>query len=90
MNQPLFDKRQVADSFGRAAATYDQAAAFQRRVGHNLLARLPALKLLVTTGPFNAAIDVAAAHRLDGQSQDPDGGDDRLQGLPRRPEAGRQ
>jgi phosphoglycerate dehydrogenase-like enzyme len=29
-----------------------------------LLARLPALKLLVTTGPFNAAIDVAAAHRL--------------------------
>lgn len=42
MNQPLFDKRQVADSFGRAAATYDQAAAFQRRVGHNLMARLPA------------------------------------------------
>ncbi|MEB3022749.1 D-2-hydroxyacid dehydrogenase family protein [[Mycobacterium] crassicus] len=30
----------------------------------DLLARLPALKLLVTTGPFNAAIDVAAAHRL--------------------------
>ncbi|CDP88959.1 MULTISPECIES: D-2-hydroxyacid dehydrogenase family protein [Mycolicibacterium] len=29
-----------------------------------LLAQLPALKLLVTTGPFNAAIDVAAAHRL--------------------------
>lgn len=29
-----------------------------------LLAELPALKLLVTTGPFNAAIDVAAAQRL--------------------------
>ena len=29
-----------------------------------LLAQLPALKLLVTTGPFNAAIDVAAAQRL--------------------------
>lgn len=30
----------------------------------DLLARLPSLRLLVTTGPFNAAIDVAAAHRL--------------------------
>lgn len=30
----------------------------------SLLADLPALKLLVTTGPFNAAIDVAAARRL--------------------------
>lgn len=29
-----------------------------------LLSQLPALKLLVTTGPFNAAIDVAAAQRL--------------------------
>ncbi|MFV8163408.1 D-2-hydroxyacid dehydrogenase family protein [Mycobacterium sp. 134] len=29
-----------------------------------LLAQLSDLKLLVTTGPFNAAIDVAAAHRL--------------------------
>lgn len=33
-------------------------------IGADLLARLPSLKLLVTTGPFNAAIDVAAAHRL--------------------------
>ncbi|WP_196805086.1 MULTISPECIES: D-2-hydroxyacid dehydrogenase family protein [unclassified Mycobacterium] len=33
-------------------------------IGADLLSRLPALKLLVTTGPFNAAIDVAAAHRL--------------------------
>lgn len=30
----------------------------------DLLARLPALRLLVTTGPFNAAIDTAAANRL--------------------------
>lgn len=30
----------------------------------DLLGRLPALKLLVTTGPFNAAIDTAAARRL--------------------------
>ncbi|WP_208863231.1 D-2-hydroxyacid dehydrogenase family protein [Mycolicibacter icosiumassiliensis] len=30
----------------------------------DLLSSLPSLKLLVTTGPFNAAIDVAAAHRL--------------------------
>lgn len=29
-----------------------------------VLARLPDLRLLVTTGPFNAAIDVAAAQRL--------------------------
>ncbi|MFL0276573.1 D-2-hydroxyacid dehydrogenase family protein [Mycobacterium sp. SMC-19] len=33
-------------------------------IGAELLSRLPSLKLLVTTGPFNAAIDVAAAHRL--------------------------
>lgn len=30
----------------------------------DLLARLPSLKLLITTGPVNAAIDVAAAQRL--------------------------
>ena len=33
-------------------------------ISADLLARLPSLKLLVTTGPFNAAIDVAAAQRL--------------------------
>lgn len=33
-------------------------------IGADLLARLPSLRLLVTTGPFNAAIDVAAAQRL--------------------------
>ncbi|MUM19217.1 D-2-hydroxyacid dehydrogenase family protein [Mycobacterium sp. CBMA271] len=31
------------------------------RIDRDLLARLPDLRLLVTTGPFNAAIDVAAA-----------------------------
>lgn len=35
------DKRLVAESFSRAAATYDQAAALQRSVGSNLLDRLP-------------------------------------------------
>ncbi|PAU89814.1 malonyl-[acyl-carrier protein] O-methyltransferase BioC [Pseudomonas sp. WN033] len=42
MPEAVIDKQQVASSFGRAAATYDQAAAFQRQVGHNLLERLPA------------------------------------------------
>ncbi|WP_213878562.1 malonyl-ACP O-methyltransferase BioC [Pseudomonas sp. dw_358] len=38
----LPDKRQVAASFSRAAATYDSVAELQRDVGHQLLARLPA------------------------------------------------
>lgn len=42
MPESVPDKRLVADSFSRAAGTYDQAAAFQRTVGANLLARLPA------------------------------------------------
>ena len=41
MTEQAIDKRRIADSFGRAAETYDQAAAFQRTVGGNLLARLP-------------------------------------------------
>ena len=41
MPEQLPDKRLIADSFSRAAATYDQAAALQRTVGSNLLARLP-------------------------------------------------
>lgn len=40
MSEATIDKQRVAESFSRAAATYDQAAAFQRSVGHNLLARL--------------------------------------------------
>lgn len=38
----LPDKRQVAASFSRAAATYDAVAELQRGVGDSLLARLPA------------------------------------------------
>lgn len=37
----LPDKRQVAASFSRAAASYDSVAALQRDVGIDLLARLP-------------------------------------------------
>ncbi|WP_454256400.1 malonyl-ACP O-methyltransferase BioC [Pseudomonas sp. Marseille-Q8238] len=39
---PLPDKRRVAASFSRAAASYDSVAALQRAVGVELLARLPA------------------------------------------------
>lgn len=38
----LPDKRQVAASFSRAAASYDSVAELQRAVGSQLLARLPA------------------------------------------------
>lgn len=38
---PLPDKRRVAASFSRAAASYDSVAALQRAVGVELLARLP-------------------------------------------------
>ena len=38
----LPDKRQVAVSFSRAAASYDSVADLQRAVGHELIARLPA------------------------------------------------
>lgn len=41
MTEVAIDKRRVAESFGRAAPSYDQAAAFQRQVGAHLLARLP-------------------------------------------------
>lgn len=41
MAEPVLDKRLIAESFSRAASTYDQAAALQRKVGNNLLARLP-------------------------------------------------
>ncbi|AIR88447.1 malonyl-ACP O-methyltransferase BioC [Pseudomonas cremoricolorata] len=37
----LPDKRQVAASFSRAAASYDSVAALQRAVGRNVLERLP-------------------------------------------------
>lgn len=35
------DKKAIATSFGKAAETYDKHAAFQRDVGHRLLAKLP-------------------------------------------------
>ncbi|WP_304639606.1 malonyl-ACP O-methyltransferase BioC [Pseudomonas sp.] len=41
MTEAAIDKRHIAESFGRAAATYDQAAEFQRKVGRDLMARLP-------------------------------------------------
>ncbi len=38
---PAFDKRQVAESFGRAAESYDKVAHFQRDVGYRLLGLIP-------------------------------------------------
>ncbi|MEZ8144225.1 malonyl-[acyl-carrier protein] O-methyltransferase BioC [Enterovibrio norvegicus FF-33] len=35
------EKNAIKDAFSRAAATYDQSAAFQRRVGHELMSLLP-------------------------------------------------
>ncbi len=57
------DKRQVAASFSKAAASYDSVAALQRAVGGELLARLPAdlapaqwLDLGSGTGHFSRAM----------------------------------
>ncbi|AWY41576.1 malonyl-[acyl-carrier protein] O-methyltransferase BioC [Pseudomonas putida] len=59
----LPDKRQVAASFSRAAATYDSVAELQRDVGSQLLSRLPAdfapgrwLDLGCGTGHFSRAL----------------------------------
>jgi malonyl-CoA O-methyltransferase len=59
----LPDKRQVAASFSRAAASYDAVAELQRSVGTQLLARLPAslqprrwLDLGSGTGHFTRAL----------------------------------
>ncbi|MCQ4346421.1 malonyl-ACP O-methyltransferase BioC [Pseudomonas stutzeri] len=59
----LPDKRQVAASFSRAAASYDSVAELQRAVGAELLARLPAdfvpqrwLDLGSGTGHFSRAL----------------------------------
>ena len=41
MIDALRDKKQVARSFGRAAATYDSVADFQRKVGRSLFDMLP-------------------------------------------------
>ena len=65
MTDPILDKRLIAASFSRAATTYDQAAALQRSVGHNLLARLPTdlapadiVDLGCGTGYFSRALAV--------------------------------
>ncbi len=59
----LPDKRRVAASFSKAAASYDSVAQLQRDVGHTLLARLPAdlqpsqwLDLGSGTGYFSRAL----------------------------------
>lgn len=54
------------DGLAERLAGYEVVVAMRERtpLDASLLAQLPDLKLLVTTGPFNAAIDVAAAHRL--------------------------
>ncbi len=61
----LPDKRQVAASFSRAAASYDSVAQLQRDVGHELLGRLPAdlspsrwLDMGCGTGYFSRALGV--------------------------------
>ena len=41
MSPSAFDKKRVADSFSRAASSYDSVAELQRDVGHELLTRLP-------------------------------------------------
>lgn len=58
----LLDKRQVARSFSRAAASYDSVAELQRQVGERLLQRLPdtpaavVLDLGCGTGFFTSAL----------------------------------
>ncbi|WP_252271756.1 malonyl-ACP O-methyltransferase BioC [Pseudomonas subflava] len=59
----LPDKRRVAESFSRAAASYDGVAELQRQVGGELLAELPSLAptywldLGSGTGHFTRALD---------------------------------
>ena len=65
----LPDKRQVAVSFSRAAASYDSVAELQRAVGHQLIARLPQelapqrwLDLGSGTGYFSRVLGERFAH----------------------------
>ncbi len=60
----LIDKRRVAESFSKAASTYDSVAALQRDIGQTLLERMPhtqgsvvrLLDLGCGTGYFTAAL----------------------------------
>lgn len=63
---PIREHLDPGDALVARLAGCEVVVAMRERtpIDAELLARLPALKLLVTTGPFNAAIDVAAAHRL--------------------------
>ncbi len=63
------DKKAIATSFGKAAETYDKHAAFQRDVGHRLLAKLPndlsgkrVLDLGCGTGYFSALLQQRGAN----------------------------
>jgi phosphoglycerate dehydrogenase-like enzyme len=62
LTEPLAD----ADEVVRRLAGFDVLVAMRERTPFpaEVLERLPALRLLVSTGPVNAAIDVAAAGRL--------------------------
>jgi phosphoglycerate dehydrogenase-like enzyme len=55
-----------ADEVVRSLAGFDVLVAMRERTRFpaDVLERLPELRLLVSTGPANAAIDLAAAHRL--------------------------
>src|SRR5579859_6838584 len=55
-----------ADEAVRSLAGFDVLVAMRERTRFpaDVLERLPDLRLLVSTGPANAAIDLAAAHRL--------------------------
>ena len=53
------------DALVERLSPFEVVVAMRERTAfpESLLKRLPALKLLITTGPFNAVIDVAAANR---------------------------
>ncbi len=61
-SRAAIDKVQIAHSFSRAAGSYDTMAALQRRIGHELLRRMPAqgvgccLDLGCGTGYFSQAL----------------------------------
>ena len=61
------DHLDAVDGLAARLAPFDVVVAMRERTafGRELLARLPKLRLLVTTGPFNAAIDLAAAREHD-------------------------